>query len=58
MLQLRHVEDQDSPRIIGRNIIVNIRVHGVLDLNPGDIIFGAIATNDNVLGLTDIQSGI
>ena len=49
LFQLRHIEHEYTACIIGRGVAVNIGINAVLDLDPSDVIFSAIAPHDNVL---------
>ena len=56
--QIGEIENQDTPGVVGRDVVVNVGAEGVLDLDAGDVVLGAAVAHDDVLALADIDAGI
>ena len=56
--QVRHVEDQNAARIVGRHIVVDVRADRILDLDSGDIEFRPAVADNHITRLADIDAGI
>src|SRR5262249_37701691 len=51
-------EDQQPAGVIGGDVVVDVGAHGVLDFDAGHVALGAIAADDAVLRLADVDAGI
>jgi hypothetical protein len=58
IFRFRQVEHQDAAGILGGDVVVNVSVHRVLDLDAGDVVFGAAVAHDDVLRLADIDARV
>ena len=56
--QSGQVEHENTARVVGNGIVIDVRTQSILNLNPGDVLLCLAASNDDILRLTDINPGI
>ncbi len=55
---VRQVEHQDAARVVDRQVVIDVCAVAVLDLDPGDIIFGNRIAHDDVARLAHVNPGV
>jgi len=56
--KIGEIEDADAAGVVGHDVVVDVGVFGVFDLESVDVVFGAIAAEDDVFGLADVNACI